>query len=84
MKIAVVERVVGLRARRNTAGLAVAGQGKYIEIDPALRCRIGTAPVMVAQNRPKGRLPQQFRIDLEKGALVLRVRPVRIGVVAQH
>ena len=82
--VGVVERIVGLGARRQTARLA----GRRQREDVVIR-RVGAAAerdrlVVVAARRPYRRLTQDLGVHVEDGGLVLVVRAVVVGVVAEH
>jgi hypothetical protein len=81
---AVVERVVGLGARGDAAGLAGRREREDVVVGSALRCRIGADAVVVAERRPQHARAQQCVIDVEDADLVLGVGAAGVGVVAEH
>ena len=81
MNISVIEGVVILRARRQSAGLPRRRQGKNGEIRQR---RLAVIGFVIANRRPDHRFAQHRRIHVEHRGLIFLVRSVAVSVVAKH
>ena len=75
--VAVVVGVVGLRPGRQAARFAVPRHRKDLVVRRAV-------PLVVPARREEERLAENLRVHVEHRVLILGIRPVAVGVVAQH
>ena len=82
--VGVVERVVRLGARREPARFAGLGQREDVVVRAGLRRRVGAVAVVVAERGHSTLFRSMVGKHVEHRGLVLGVRAVRVGVVAEH
>ncbi len=85
MDVGVVERVILSAAGGHAAGLARARHREHLEDRRRRDVRIGQlVGVVVADGRPQVAAPERGLVHVEHRGLVLRVRAVLVGVVAEQ